>query len=104
MEVEYVVACEVANEEVQLKKFLADLEVVPNMNLPITLYCVNNAVANSKEPRYHKCCKHIERKYHLIRVISQRGGIIVKQIASEHNIVVLFTKAFMGKVFEGHLQ
>ncbi|KAA0067886.1 gag/pol protein [Cucumis melo var. makuwa] len=39
MEAEYVAACEAAKEVVWLKKFLTDLEVVPNMHLPITLYC-----------------------------------------------------------------
>ncbi|KAA0062190.1 gag/pol protein [Cucumis melo var. makuwa] len=61
MEAEYVAACEVAKEVVWLKKFLTDLEVVPNMHQPITLYCDNSgAVANSREPRSHKRGKHIE--------------------------------------------
>ncbi|KAA0047457.1 gag/pol protein [Cucumis melo var. makuwa] len=85
--------------------FLHDLEVVPNMNLHITLYCDNNgAVANSKEPRSHKREKHIERKYHLIREIVQRGDVIVTKIASKHNIADQFTKTPMAKVFEGHLK
>ena len=55
MEVEYVVACETLKEAVWLKKFLHDLKVVPNMNLPITLYCDNSeAVATSKELHSHK--------------------------------------------------
>ncbi|KAA0056556.1 gag/pol protein [Cucumis melo var. makuwa] len=63
MEVEYVAACEVAKEAVWLKKFLTNLEVLPNMHLPITLYCDNSgAVTNSREPRSHKRGKHIERK------------------------------------------
>ncbi|KAA0036108.1 gag/pol protein [Cucumis melo var. makuwa] len=67
MEAEYVTACEAAKDAVWLRKFLHDLEVVPNMNLPITLYCDNSgAVANSKEPHSHKRGKHIEKKYHLI--------------------------------------
>ncbi|KAA0035827.1 gag/pol protein [Cucumis melo var. makuwa] len=61
MEAEYVAACEAAKEAVWLKKFLIDLEVVPNMHLPITLYCDNSgAVANSREPRSHKRGKNIE--------------------------------------------
>ena len=42
MKTEYVVACEVAKEIVWLRKFLHDLEVVPNMNMLITLYCDNS--------------------------------------------------------------
>ncbi|KAL4013592.1 hypothetical protein IC575_025764 [Cucumis melo] len=61
MEAEYVAACEAAKEAVWLKKFLTDLEVVPNMHLTITLYCDNSgAVVNSQEPRSHKRGKHIE--------------------------------------------
>ncbi|KAA0048709.1 retrovirus-related pol polyprotein from transposon tnt 1-94 [Cucumis melo var. makuwa] len=75
------------------------------MNLPITLYCDNSvAIVNSKEPRSHKRGKHIERKYHLIREIVQRGDVIVTKIASEHNIVDPFTKILTAKVFEGHLE
>ncbi|KAA0040985.1 gag/pol protein [Cucumis melo var. makuwa] len=50
MKTEYFASCEAAKEAVWLKKFLHDLEVVPNMNLSITLYCDNyKAVANSKK-------------------------------------------------------
>ncbi|KAA0058361.1 gag/pol protein [Cucumis melo var. makuwa] len=62
------------------------------------------ALANSKEPRSHKRGKHIERKYHLIREILQRGDVIVTKIASEHNIVDPFTKTLTAKVFKGHLE
>ncbi|KAK0594609.1 hypothetical protein LWI29_023351 [Acer saccharum] len=105
MEVEYVAACEAAKEAVWLRKFLSDLEVVPDLNKPITLYCDNSgAVANSKEPRSHKRGKHIERKYHLIREIVQRGDVIVTKIASQDNHADPFTKTLPAKVFEGHLE
>ena len=49
MEAEYVAACEAAKEVVWLRKFLSDLEVVLDLDKPITFYCENNgAVANSK--------------------------------------------------------
>ena len=55
MEAEYIVACEAAKEAVWLKKFFTDLEVVPKMDKPLTMYCDNSGVvANSKEPRSHK--------------------------------------------------
>ena len=41
MEAEYVAACVTTKEAVWLRKFLHDLEVVPNMNMSITLYCDN---------------------------------------------------------------
>ena len=84
MEVEYVATFEVTTEALWLRKFLTDLEVVPNMHLSITLYCDNSgAVANSREPRSHKREKHIEHKYHLIREIVHRGDVVVTQIFSK---------------------
>ena len=104
MEAEYIAACEAAKEAVWLKKFFTDLEVVPNMDKPIILYCDNSgAVANSKEPRSHKRGKHIERKYHLIREIVHRGDVAVMKIASQDNLADPFTKTLPAKSFEGHL-
>ncbi|TYK28613.1 retrovirus-related pol polyprotein from transposon tnt 1-94 [Cucumis melo var. makuwa] len=105
MAVVYVATCETAKEAVWFKKFLHDLEVVPNVNLSITQYCDNSGtVANSKEPRSHKRGKHIKRNYYLIREIVQQRDVIVTKIASEHNIVDLFTKTLTAKVFEDNLE
>ena len=104
MEVEYIAACEAAKEAVWLKKLFTDLEVVPNMDKPIVLYCDNSgAVANSKEPRSHKRGKHIERKYHLIREIVHQSDMAVIKIASQDNLADPFTKTLLAKSFEGHL-
>ncbi|KAK4836188.1 hypothetical protein QYF36_019680 [Acer negundo] len=105
MEAEYVAACEAAKEAVWLRQFLIDLEVVPSANKQITIYCDNSgAVANSKEPRSHKRGKHIERKYHLLREIVQRGDATITKIASAENLADPFTKALPQKSFDGHLQ
>ena len=105
MEAEYIAACEAAKEAVWLKKFYTDLEVVPEVEKPLVLYCDNSgAVANSKEPRSHKRGKHIERKYHLVREIVHRGDVSILKIASEHNLVDLFTKTLPAKQFEGHVR
>ncbi|KAL5825161.1 hypothetical protein ACOSQ3_021224 [Xanthoceras sorbifolium] len=55
MEAEYVAACEAAKEAVWLRKFLSDLEVVPDIDRHMTFYCDNSgAVTNSKELRSYK--------------------------------------------------
>ena len=59
---------------------------------------------NSKEPRSHKRGKHIGRKYHLIREIVHRGDIAIMKIASEQNLMDLFTKTLPERVFTGHLE
>ena len=103
-EAEYVAASEAAKEAVWLKKFIMDLQVIPSAGRPITLYCDNSgAVAQSKEPRYHKKQKHIERKYHLIRDIIERGDTVVTKIASEENLADPFTKALPVQFFERHV-
>ena len=105
MEAEYIAASEAAKEAVWLKNFLSDLEVVPNMDKPITLYCDNSgAVANSREPRSHKRGKHIERKYHLIREIVNRGDVIVTKIPTLDNLADPFTKTLSEKLFFKHIE
>ena len=103
-EAEYVAASEAAKEAVWLKKFLMELEVVPTSLSPITLYCDNSgAVAQSKKPRNYGKGKHIERKYHLIRDIVQRGDVTVTKIATVDNLADPFTKVLPQKAFERHL-
>ena len=105
MEAEYVAASEVAKEAVWLRKFLSDLEVVPNTDKLLTLFCDNSgAVANSKEPRSHKRSKHTHRKYHVIRDFVKKQEVLVMKIASENNLADPFTKTLPAKTFESHLE
>jgi len=103
-EAEYVAACEAAKEAVWLKQFLVELGVVPSAQGPITLFCDNSgAVAQSKEPRNHKGAKHVERKYHLIREIVQRGDVLVTKVDTANNLADPFTKALPQRAFERHM-
>ena len=105
MEAEYIATSEAAKEAVWLKNFLRDLEIVPGVDKPITLYCDNSgAVANSREPRSHKRAKHIERKYHLIREIVHRGDVTVTKIPTLENLADPFTKTLAEKQFNKHLE
>ncbi|XP_073019296.1 secreted RxLR effector protein 161-like [Primulina eburnea] len=105
IEAEYVAACEAAKEAVWLKKFLLSLEVIPVASNVITLYCDNSgAVANAKEPRNHQRGKHIERKYHLVRDIVQRGDATVCKITSAENLADHVTKSLPAIAFEEHIQ
>ena len=66
----YIVASEAVKEAVWMRKFIAELEVVPSIIEPITVYCDNNgAIAQAKEPRSHQRSKQVLRRYHLIREI-----------------------------------
>ena len=95
VEAKYVAACEVVKEAVWLKKFLFDLGV-----MRIGLFCDNSgAVAQSKDPRYHKKGKHIERKYHIIRDIVAQGDVVVTNIDSVNNLADPFTKTLPKGLF-----
>ena len=105
MEVEYVAASEASMEVIWLRNFLIDLEVVSSMEKPINLYCDNTgAIANIKEPRHHKRTKHIERRYHLIQSIMERGDVNVLKITLEDNHADPFRKTLPAKVFEKHME
>ena len=89
---------------VWLKKFLMELGVVPAAQAPITLYYDNSgAVTQSNEPRNHGRGKHVERKYHLIREIVQRGDVLVTKITTAGNLADPFMKALSTKVFDRHM-
>ena len=61
-EAEYIAASEAAKEAMWIRKFIQELEVVPSIESPITIYCDNSgAVANAVEPRTHQRTKHIAR-------------------------------------------
>ena len=54
-EAEYIAASEAAKEAVWMRKFIAELEVVPSITEPITVYYdYNTAIAQEKEPRSHQ--------------------------------------------------
>ena len=83
---------------------MLELGVVPSIQSPIVLYCDNSgAVANAREPRCHKRSQYIERKYHLICDIVQRGDIDVVKVASADNLVDPMTKTLSQKVFNAHI-
>jgi hypothetical protein len=77
--------------------------VGPDTVRSIVLFGDNNrAVGNSKELRYTKGLRHVERKFHLGKEIEAREDIVVTRIASSQNLANPFTKALPAKVFVGY--
>ena len=104
-EAEYIAASEAAKEAVWIRKFVAELGIVPSSKDPIPLFCDNNgAIAQAKEPRAHQRSKHVERKYHIIREILARGDIIICRVDSINNVADPLTKALTPKLFEKHVE
>jgi hypothetical protein len=92
-EVEYIAVSEAAKEGVWIKKFIAELGVVPSASRLLKLYCDNNgAITQAKEPRSHQKSKHVLRRYHLIREIVERDDVKVCKIDTEANIADPLTK------------
>lgn len=71
----------------------------------ITMYYDNsNTVANSKELMTHMAIKDIERKYHIIQEIVNRGDMQGEKICTTENMSNLFTKSLLQRVIEGNLR
>jgi hypothetical protein len=104
-EAEYIAAAEAAKEAVWIKKFITELDVVPTIESPIPLFCDNNgAIAQAKEPRSHQKSKHIERRFHIIREIVNRGDVNILKVASVDNISDPFTKPLSQVKLDRHLE
>ena len=102
-EAEYIAASEAAKEAVWIRKFIAELGVVPSISNPVDLYCDNNgAIAQAKEPRSHQKSKHIQRRYHLIRDIVDRGDVKISRVSTDANVADPLTKPLPRPKHESH--
>ncbi|GKA89911.1 hypothetical protein Tco_0811723, partial [Tanacetum coccineum] len=100
---EYIATCEASKEAIWMKNFIGDLGVVPTVQGPIEIFCDNKSeVALTKEPKYHRKSKHIDRKYHFVRSKVAKGHVIVKDIQSEDNLADPFTKALAKSKHDEH--
>ena len=92
-EAEYISASEAAKEVVWIRKFIAEIGVIPSISGLVDLYCDNNgAIAQAKEPRSHQKSKHILRRYHLIRDVVDRGDVKIRRVSTNANVVDPLTK------------
>ena len=102
-EAEYIAASEAAKEAVWIRKFIAELGVIPSIYNPVDLYCDNNgAIAQAKEPRPHQKSKHIQRRYHLIRDIVDRGDVKISRVSTDANVADPLTKPLPRPKHESH--
>ena len=93
-EAEYIAASEAAKEVVWMKKFIMELDMVPDIQQPVSLYCDNTrAIAQAKESRSHHKFKHILRWFHLVREIIERQDVVIDRVNTKNNIADPFTKA-----------
>ncbi|KAK4397682.1 Retrovirus-related Pol polyprotein from transposon TNT 1-94 [Sesamum angolense] len=72
MEAEYIAASEAYREVIWMKDYIQELGAVPSIAEPIVIFYDNNgAIAQAKEPRSDHNSKHILRRYHLFREMSE---------------------------------
>ncbi len=84
---------------------MIELAVVPSIESAVSLYFDNNgAVIQAKEPRSHQKFKHIERHYHIIREIVERGDVAMQKIASAEKLADSFTKPMLQAQLDRHLE
>ncbi|GKB67614.1 hypothetical protein Tco_0929026 [Tanacetum coccineum] len=92
-EAEYIAASEAAIEAIWIRKFISGLGVVPKIDRPIDMYCVNTcAITIADEPGVQKGAKHFRRKYHFIREVIQEGNIRILKVHTDNNLADPFTK------------
>ena len=89
MKAEYITVIEASKEVVWLCKFLSALDIIPGMDKP--LYCDNTMAISNKDSRHHMRCKHIDRKYQIIRDFVESWDVVIK-VASVDNLVDPFIK------------
>jgi hypothetical protein len=102
-ESEYIAASLAAQEAAWLKKFIADLGVVPSIQEPLEILCDNEgAIAQIKEPRAHQKTRHIERRFNYIRDEVEKGKICICKVHTDQNIADPLTKLLERPKHERH--
>lgn len=82
LKAKYIVACDTAKQAIWIMKFVTNVQLVPDMDQKLPLYCDNNgAIAQVKELRSHKKSKQTEKHYHIIKEIIRKGIVVVYKIA-----------------------
>ncbi|GJV39568.1 retrotransposon protein, putative, ty1-copia subclass [Tanacetum coccineum] len=96
----YIAASEAAMEAVWIMKFISGLGLVPTINEPIGMFCVNSIVIYfANEQGVQKGTRHYHRRYHYVRECIALGEIRFLKVHTDDNLADPFTKALpKGKV------
>ena len=90
-EAEYVALATATQEAKFLRQLLADLMCHPCKKL--CLYVDNQgAIAFANNPVRHKTTKHIDAKYHYLRLGIQNGAVSLTYVPTANNISDVFNK------------
>ena len=84
---------------------MSGLDVLPRTSNPVSSLCDNTgAVALAKEPKFYNSCKHVERKYHIIREMVDKGEVEISYVSTHDNLADPLTKALPQPKHEEHVR
>ena len=90
-EAEYVALATATQEAKFLRQLLPDLMCLPCES--VCTYIDNQgAIALANNPVHHKRSKHIDMKYHYVRLEIQNGIVELIYIPTDNNVADVFTK------------
>ena len=102
-EAEYVALSECCRELAYLREVARFLRE-PSVEKPTVIFEDNQGTIDLvNNPVHHKRTKHIDVKYHYIRLRQEEGDIQVVKIATRNNLADLFTKATDNQTFLRHV-
>lgn len=99
IESKYVVACQIGKKVVWLRKLLSDLFTKPIS--PTMINCDNQSSFKMFEDHvFHERTKHINNKYHYIRILVQYGIMKLQYVLTDEQVVDVLTKYLPNNKFE----
>jgi hypothetical protein len=91
-EAEYMAVCAAVQEAIHMRSLLRDLGC--QQDQPTIIFEDNQGcIALSENPVHHKRTKHIEIRYHFTRERVESGEVVLKYVATEHQLADMLTKA-----------
>lgn len=105
MEAEYIASSAASQEAVWLRRFLKHLGVVDSAKEAVTIHCDSMAaLAYMKDPKYHGKTKHIQMRYHYVRVAIAQGKVSLGHISTTRMVADPLTKAIARPTFQSHVK
>lgn len=90
---EYIVASKAAREAMWIRKFVADLNVVPSIKQSTEMHCDNTcALILASDPVTRSNSRHILRQFHYIREVVKSNDIDIRKVHTYQNLADPFTK------------
>ena len=105
MEVEFIMLSTTVQEGIWLRRFLEHLINKENVIKPVVISCDNqDAMAYTKDPKFHAKTKHIDIKYNLVKDMVAQKEVNVKYITTQEMVAYPFTKPIPKDAYFRHVK